>query len=403
MNTLILAIHYPVASGRYVFDALKRLGHDVRSAGPSTGRMLPWVEGGWEAPEQYVWQPSPSDPDWQPDLVIVMDSALQIDSRSPQYQCPNAVVYGVDNHVRDYHQFDPYVSHFFLAHSHGLRMGEPGVWWLPCGYDPAYFTPGKPWAEREHNAAMLAVQYPPRAELLAHLLDGTRHGIQYGLAIYDQYAAIYQNAKISLVVSAAHDVAQRVWETAAMGCLVLMDDCPDCEALGLVDGVNCLIYHSFEEAVVQYDWALAHPDDAAEIATKGQAWAQPGTWDARAQAIIEWAEQRLGRGAKLTPVSDYRVEDVVVTRDGQSITVTGFRGAGADARGLFELRNTESNDLAIQIEGNLAPVLVRPGVMIRVNNLGGGVITRLFEPDFDHEIDVEWAEAQRQPKKATKK
>lgn len=305
MKVLILCIHYPVASGRYVFDALKRLGHDVRSAGPSTGRDI-W---GIQIDERYVWLASEIEDGWQPDLVLIMDSGLQAIKKT--WDCPT-VVYGVDNHVRDYAQFDGIADHFFLAHNIGAnRLNVPGMipaappsqwmdvdrrdktWtfsWLPCAYDPAYFTPGKPWAEREHNAAMLAVQYPPRAELLAHLLDGTRHGIQYGLAIYDQYAAIYQNAKISLVVSAAHDVAQRVWETAAMGCLVLMDDCPDCEALGLVDGVNCLMYHSFEEAVVQYDWALAHPDDAAEIATKGQAWATPGTWDARAQVIIEWAE-----------------------------------------------------------------------------------------------------------------
>jgi hypothetical protein len=172
-------------------------------------------------------------------------------------------------------------------------MDEPNVTWLPCGYDPVFFTPGKPWAEREHNAALLGVQYANRAALIYQLLAAGQGGIQYGMgAIYDQYAAVYQNAKISLVLSANHDVAQRVWETAAMGCLVLMDACPDCEALGLVDGQNCLIYHTIDEAVIKYKWALMHPDESAEIATEGQAWASHGTWDARVQVILDWAENQ---------------------------------------------------------------------------------------------------------------
>lgn len=285
MRILILAIQYPVSSGRYTFDALERLGHDVRSAGPSTGRDI-W---GIQVDERYVWTASAIEDGWQPDLVIIMDSAFSVLEKT--WHCPT-VVYGVDNHVRDYAQFNGIADHFFLAHGHGYRIGEPNVTHLPCAYDPVWFTPGQPWAERQHNAAMLGVMYPQRNALLSALLGTGHHGLQYHLAVYDQYAAIYQNAKISLVASANHDVAQRVWETAAMGSLVLMDECPDCAALGLVDGENCLIYHSFEEAVSQYDWAMEHPDEAAEIAAAGQAWAKPGTWDARAQVIIEWAEQQ---------------------------------------------------------------------------------------------------------------
>jgi len=33
MNVLVVAIHYPVCSARYAVDALRRLGHEVRSAG----------------------------------------------------------------------------------------------------------------------------------------------------------------------------------------------------------------------------------------------------------------------------------------------------------------------------------------------------------------------------------
>jgi hypothetical protein len=201
------------------------------------------------------------------------------------------VVYGVDNHVRDYRQFDGVVDHFFLAHGHGFRIGEPAVTWLPCGYDPLLFTPGPAWAEREYDAALIGVLYGARAELLYALreqLPSLR--IAYGTgAIYDQYAQVYQRTRISLVRSAAHDVAQRVWETAAMGCLVLMDDCPDCAALGLQDGKNCLIYHDVTEAIDKTRWALAHQTEAEQIAMAGQEWARPGTWDNRLSIIIDWA------------------------------------------------------------------------------------------------------------------
>jgi len=301
MRVLILCIHYPVASGRYALAALKRLGHDVRSAGPSTGRDI-W---GIQIDEKYVWTGSEIEDGWHPELVIVMDSAFWIEEGwteeraaimdtglliiNKTWNCPT-VIFGVDNHVRTYEQFNGVADHFFLGHGHGYRIGEPNVSWLPCGYDPAVFTPGPVWSERASNAALLGVMYPQRNALLTHLLSTNHHGIEYKLAVYDQYAALYQNAKISLVASANHDVAQRVWETAAMGCLVLMDECPDGDALGLVDGENCLMYHTLDEAVTKYDWALAHPDEAEQIAQEGQAWASHGTWDARLQVIIEWAE-----------------------------------------------------------------------------------------------------------------
>lgn len=290
MNVLIVAIHYPVCSARYAADALARLGHEVRTVGPCTGNEL-W---GLTVDAAYTWEPAPPEDGWAPDLVLTMDSAIA--ATGVPEGVPH-VVYGVDNHVRDYRHgaFD----HLFLAHGGGLRMGEPDVTWLPCGYDPVAFTPGKPWAERSYDAALIGVLYGPRAEWLYGLLEGTRARIAYGTGvIYDGYAAVYQDARISLVRSAAQDVAQRVWETAAMGCLVVMDWCPDAAALGLVDGENCLIYTAPQEAVDRVRWALAHPDEAEAIAAAGQAWAAPGTWDARLQVIVEWAQARSGQQAE---------------------------------------------------------------------------------------------------------
>jgi hypothetical protein len=206
--------------------------------------------------------------------------------------CPH-IVYGVDNHVRRYDHC--IVDHLFLAHSWAMRMDEENVTWLPCAYDSQWFAGGPPWAERKVDAAMMAFLYPRRAELLyairERLPDIT---INYGRAVYPEYAAAYRNAKISLIASYSGDLAQRVFETAAMGCLLLMDETPDNDKLGLKDGENCLVYQT-KHGKLDYDhiqecieWVLAHPDKAARIAAAGQKWATPHTWDARADVILQW-------------------------------------------------------------------------------------------------------------------
>lgn len=287
MKLLILAIHWPVASGRYIADALRRMGHDVRTAGPVP--EPPNAIWGGQVDERYIWTPALPEEDWEPDAVILADSNMGVD-RATDTLCA-WVMYGVDNHVRDYKQFDGIADHLFLAHGHGARIGETNVTWLPCGYDQVAFKPGPAWSKRHYDAAMLAVMYGPRAELLYALRDIPALRMAYGTgAVYDQYAAVYQDSKISLVRSAAGDVAQRVWETAAMGCLVVMDECSDCEALGLVNGQNCLLYHDTAGAVEQVRWALEHPTDAERIARAGQKWAKLGTWDARAQVIVDWLQ-----------------------------------------------------------------------------------------------------------------
>ncbi len=95
MQILIVAIHYPVASARYAKDAFKRLGHDVRSLGDSTGNKI-W---GIEVDARHAW---PSDggytahwDDWTPDLIVLMDSAFAY--HHPVSADVPHVVWGVDS------------------------------------------------------------------------------------------------------------------------------------------------------------------------------------------------------------------------------------------------------------------------------------------------------------------
>lgn len=292
MKILITCIHYPVASGRYVFNALKRLGHDVRSAGPCTGNQI-W---GVEVDPAYMWVPDKPEADWTPDLVIHMDSHPDF-TPERQGDMPH-VVYGVDNHVQDYRQM--VFDHLFLAHQYGYRIGEENVTWLPCGYDPTWFTPGPPLAQRPNDAAMIGWMYDRRAELIYGLRERAPHlRIVYGLgAVYEHYRAAYHGAILSLCQSFYGDVAQRIYETAAMGCMILTDPLHDADAVGLIDGVNCRVYESVDHCAAIIRELQNDLSQAQQIAAAGQAWAMPHTWDARAQVIIDWYQARQKPKAK---------------------------------------------------------------------------------------------------------
>jgi len=289
MRILAVYTHYPVSSGRYMTDAFQRQGHDVRHIGDSTGNQV-W---GIQVDAKYA-HASDGDittrwPDWTPDLVLVMDSAFAF--HHPYYPDVPHAVYGVDSHVRNYRQYG--ITRYFLAHKAvSIQPFEDDCEWLPCGFDPVWFTPSMiPWDEREYDVAMIGVLYPRRVELL-NALSAAGLKVAAGMgALYDQYRDVYQNARISLCVSANHDVAQRVFETATMGCAILSDPLPDMRTIGTVaDRKSGAVYAEYEDAdgAVKIAQALLADGAGQKMALEGQRWAIHHTWDARAQRIVDW-------------------------------------------------------------------------------------------------------------------
>lgn len=287
MRILIVANHYPVCSARYMTAACARLGHDVRHVGAAMGRHI-W---GLELDARTVWQPDGDLDtrwrDWQPDLVVVMDSDPAI-LNTVDFDAPT-VVYGVDNHVRDYRR--PQFDRYFLAHR-GVSLMDWGgdMQHLPCAYDPVTFTPSPlPFAERPYDVAMIGVMYPQRWALVDALkAAGLRVAIGTGL-VYEQYARVYHQARVSLCASFCGDVAQRVFETAALGCVVLSDPCPD---FALLQPRGVLVYRDLDEAVALAQVAL---HEGAPLAVESQAWVRGHTWDARAREIVGFFASDLKR------------------------------------------------------------------------------------------------------------
>lgn len=308
MNILIVANHYAICSARYMTDAFTRLGHTVKHVGKPMGRAI-W---GLTLPERYVWTPD-SDVDlycdnsdgWSVcgpefDLIIVMDSDPTILDDVPNWAYHSVmspvIVYGVDNHVRDYRR--PYFDHYFLAHrnvsvmawgvDHPFNKPYPDMTHLPCAYDPVYFTPSTiPYAEREYDVCMIGYMYPQRWDVANRLkAAGVKVLAGTGL-VYESCAAAYQNSRISLCLSVAGDVAQRVFETAACGCVIVSDKCADFDLLKPPG-----IWLIENDPVAEIQAILADPDTAQNMAAQSTMWANNAhRWDNRAQVIVEWVER----------------------------------------------------------------------------------------------------------------
>ncbi len=303
---LLAFIHYPSSSGRFLRRAFERLGHDVKTVGPCTGPFiwgtrladttidLPTVEVK-DVPNAVAIPAQPvldSLGDWQPDLIVTADSAFTLSGDTP---CPH-VVYGVDNHARDYQivGHDGQWDHHFFAHQFAGRMQDKNTSWLPCGYDPEIHVNTTPFYERPVHAMLLGVGYPERMQLAERL--GKPFGepervfmVGVGLGpILQEYATQYNTSLVSLCKSAAGDVAQRVFEGMAMGCVILTDPCHDFEALGLEKGKHYLEYTTPDEAFEQLKALVDAPTERVEeiIEAAGE-WVKPHTWDARCQQILD--------------------------------------------------------------------------------------------------------------------
>lgn len=280
---LIACIHWPVASGSYLERALIRLGHDVRTVGPSTG------DGIWNmrVNPRYIWKPN-YDPEgedeyWQPDLLITADAHYAY-APTPPLDCPH-VCFGMDNHVRTYHETGLQFDALFLAHSWGARMGEPDVYWCPPGYDPACHIDWQ-LADRPVDIGLMAAPYQERLDMVAAFrAAGLNVTAGIGL-VWDDYAQFYNNVKIALVKSVAGDLTQRFLECMAMGCCVLADRMPDADALGFLPDVHYVRYENTEQAIGQA-MTLLQSGDWKKLAENGKQAVQSHTWDSRAAKMIE--------------------------------------------------------------------------------------------------------------------
>lgn len=322
MNILIVANHYPVCSARYATDAFIRLGHTVKHVGTPMERQI-W---GMQVPEEYAWTPDEAFIKEQVELIIFMDSDPAVLDLAQKYRegLPKrtpVIVWGVDNHVRDYRR--PYFAHYFLAHKSvsvmewEYREASPSyaptgmspmatahlpaealltrqhrdMTWLPCAYDPVAFPPSPiPWNERAYDVCMIGVMYPKRWELVNAMRQAGLKILAGTGLIYDAYRDAYHNSRVALVSSACGDLPIRLFEGMGMGCAVLGDYMADFHLLEKKPAPG-MVYTSAQEAV-DFAKELNEPGVGVEehFAELSVEWASSHSWDKRAQVIIDWME-----------------------------------------------------------------------------------------------------------------
>lgn len=314
MRVLVIYDHYPVCSGRYITDAFKRAGHEVATTGRAMGRNI-W---GLTLPPELVHAPTWAWPHQyamreQWDLVVLADSDPAVLGEARWYNDPEyahlhttrkVIVMGVDNHVRNYRV--PGVDHYFLAHRHASLMawehpqlvpgGHSGMvvsydmTHLPCAYDPIMCTPSSiPWQERAYDVAILGYMYPQRVAAVK-ALKAAGLKVLWGCGLVgESYAHAHHNARISLCLSARGDVAIRIFESAALGCVVMADYCKDFdilrpEGIWILDDPARLVNDVRE--------ILSQPEVARVSIERAQAWVQDHTWDARVKVVEAWYERQ---------------------------------------------------------------------------------------------------------------
>lgn len=286
---LIMAEHFAVASGRYIADAFRRLGHEVKTCGKPMGRSI-W---GIEVAERHVWQPDYSTAadykrgGWQPDLIIAAWFNTELNRADVPF-----IVWGVDNHAGAY----PHIAdHYFYAHHDGewdrVDDSREDMTWLPCAADSAFRRMTLPH-ERKIHAAMLGNVYKNRAQLLAAITPEFHVATGLG-ALYDEYEAIYNRAVVSICQSHSKDAGCRIFETARMGCVMLCDPVPDFERLGFLPDVHYLPFTTPCEALDQlHDLFSGSPSRIDELAGNAYQWSVSHTWENRAQTVIDVLQKR---------------------------------------------------------------------------------------------------------------
>jgi glycosyltransferase involved in cell wall biosynthesis len=294
------SIFYPVFMGRYILEALlRRKDCQVWTAGPFSGRWIPW-NGGMNLPQEYVYSPDLVMPlakmqlpysfvenqcPFEPDIWIEVNSTLNGIGRPTKGKGTYAIV-GTDPHVINYDHHRAKADLFFCMQKPYMK---PGDHWLPYGYDPVWHSQTTiPAAERDYDAALLGLHYETRNALVARLRSmGLKVCYQLGPA-YDDAKKIYHESRVGLNWSSKQDTTARVFELMAFGIAPVLNRVPDLMLL-FQEGEHFQGFESLDDAVRKIEILARNPEMCDELGRNARLAVQPHSWDARVHQILEVA------------------------------------------------------------------------------------------------------------------
>jgi glycosyltransferase involved in cell wall biosynthesis len=296
-----VSIFYPLFMGRYMLEALlRRKDVEVWTAGPFTGRWIPW-QGGMNLPGEYVYQPdlpmasgSPATLSWlaveknktlpfEPDIWINVSSTLKTIGR------PEKGVYAViaaDPHVLNYDEERGKADLFFNMQKPYMK---PGDRWLPYGYDPIWHAQTTvPVEERDIDATLLGLPYPNRNQLVSRL-TGMGFNVRYDVGpCYNDAREIYHRSVIGLNWSSLLDTTARVFEIMAFGICPVLNRVPDLMEM-FEEGRHFIGFDTVDQAASRIDTLLNNKDMAQEVGENARRAVEEHTWDARMDHVLKEA------------------------------------------------------------------------------------------------------------------
>lgn len=300
IKVAFVSIFYPLMMGRYMLEALLRRDDvEIWTAGPYTGRWIPWA-GGMNLPGEYVFQPNHPMPfgqgqpmvsfkmlekqvPFEPDIWINVSSTLVTHGKPTKGKY---VVIAADPHVLDYDKERSKADLFFNMQKPYMK---PGDIWLPYGYDPIWHSQTDiPWEDREHDAALLGLNYANRTKLVGQL-RGKGYDVAYDVGpCYDDARSIYHSTRVGLNWSSLQDTTARVFEIMAFGIAPVLNHVPDLDAM-FTEGEHFMGFDDVNEAVVHVGWCLNNPEVADKMGRQAREAVEPHSWDARMQTVLEEA------------------------------------------------------------------------------------------------------------------
>jgi hypothetical protein len=279
MNILMAYKHYPVSMALYFKRAFKRLGFNVFSVGECTGNRIPDWRSNPRFPKKYIDEPdiNLNKPFWgkgiprsieeiikrakekgfNPDILIQFGGRLLAGYSSIKH-----LFYGTDSHWFSYEGDKEAVDYFFIAHPGKYLRG--GIW-LPYGADHSMVDK---CLERKIDVVFVGVISPERKAMLKKIKGRFNTKYKEGI-IFDEYVVFCNQGKIGFVKTSRGDIPIRVFETMAMGNLLLMDKVYGMDQLA-EEGKHYIAYSSEEELMEKADYYLSHEEELQKIAQAGR-------------------------------------------------------------------------------------------------------------------------------------
>jgi hypothetical protein len=297
MRIVLSSAWYPVCVGVHLARAARRLGHEVRTVGPTSGDEIPW-----ESPTRFEGRGVVPDvptigahngietaavvrvAEWS-ELWIDVDGGWFLPLELPTTRRRVLVV--TDPHIGDVAEgFAARTQRAFFAPSDVFVMqspyARPGECWLPYGFDPEWFFPD-PDVACDADVTNLGAPYPERVEITEEL---RRRGLVVLGPRRDSMGDAHRRqlcrAPEAVVWPVRDDLPGRVFEAAACGAHVFTKAVPDAwriGGMGITFGVN-LSMGSLIEAVARQAKRVG-PRAAFSLASPAH------SWDARLQQIID--------------------------------------------------------------------------------------------------------------------